>query len=69
MNIRKVIQRRIRHRSQGVDFVGDVNAVISANVGPSNEPRSRSEDAGETGSREEHRKEGGSEWPKSSTSS
>jgi hypothetical protein len=35
MNIRKIIDRRIRHSGDGVDVVGDVNAVISANV---NEP-------------------------------
>jgi hypothetical protein len=35
MNIRKVIQRRLRHESGGVDLAGGVNAVISANV---NEP-------------------------------
>jgi hypothetical protein len=35
MNIRKVIQRRIRHASDGVDVAGDVNAAVSANV---NEP-------------------------------
>jgi hypothetical protein len=33
MQIRKTIQRRIRGGSDGVDFVGDVNAAISANVG------------------------------------
>ena len=33
MQIRKVIQRRIRRRGGGVDFAGDVNAVVSANVG------------------------------------
>lgn len=33
MNIRKIINRRIRHEGDGVDVVGDVNAVISANVG------------------------------------
>jgi hypothetical protein len=33
MRIQKVIQRRIRRRSDAVDFVGDVNAAISANVG------------------------------------
>jgi hypothetical protein len=33
MQIRKVIQRRIRRTSDSVDFVGDVNAAISANVG------------------------------------
>ena len=33
MQIRKVIERRIRHRSGGIDVAGDVNAVVSANVG------------------------------------
>jgi hypothetical protein len=33
MQIRKLIQRRIRHSANGVHFVGDVNAAISANVG------------------------------------
>jgi hypothetical protein len=33
MKMRKVIQRRIRHRSPGVDLVSDINAVVSANVG------------------------------------
>ena len=33
MSIRKVIERRIRHRGNGVDIAGDVNAVVSANVG------------------------------------
>ena len=33
MNLRKVINRRIRRFGDGVDVVGDVNAVISANVG------------------------------------
>lgn len=37
MNIRKVIQRRIRHTGDGVDVAGDINAAISANV---NEPGS-----------------------------
>jgi hypothetical protein len=32
MQIRKVIQRRIRKSGGGVDFASDVNAVISANV-------------------------------------
>ena len=32
VNIRKVIQRRLRHRGEGVDVVGDVNAVIAANL-------------------------------------
>jgi hypothetical protein len=33
MRIQKVIQRRIRRTSDAIDFVGDVNAAISANVG------------------------------------
>ena len=33
MQIRKVIQRRIRRTAPGVDLIGDVNAAISANVG------------------------------------
>jgi hypothetical protein len=33
MQIRKMIQRRLRHSSEGLDFAGDVNAAISANVG------------------------------------
>lgn len=33
MQIRKIIKRRIRHSSNGVDFVGDVNAAIAGNVG------------------------------------
>jgi hypothetical protein len=33
MNLRKVIQRQIRRRAPGVDVAGDVNAVVSANVG------------------------------------
>ena len=33
MQIRKVIQRRIRRSGQGVDFAGDLNAAIAANVG------------------------------------
>jgi hypothetical protein len=32
VNIKKVIQRRIRHAGAGVNAVGDVNAVIAANV-------------------------------------
>jgi hypothetical protein len=38
MEIRKVIQRRIRSREGGVAFSGDLNAVVSANVGPPSEP-------------------------------
>lgn len=33
MNIRKIISKRIRHDKDGVQIAGDVNAVISANVG------------------------------------
>ena len=35
MQIRKIIQRRIRRSAGGVDFIGDVNAAISGNVGES----------------------------------
>jgi hypothetical protein len=35
MQIRKIIERRIRRNANGVDLVGDVNAAISANVGES----------------------------------
>jgi len=35
MNVRKLIQRRIRHSSSGVDIAGDINAVIAGNVGES----------------------------------
>jgi hypothetical protein len=35
MQIRKIIQRRLRHSSEGLDFAGDINAAISANVGES----------------------------------
>ncbi len=35
MNVRKIIQKRIRHDSDGVNVAGDVNAAIAANV---NEP-------------------------------
>jgi len=33
MQLRKVIQRRIRRTGEGVDLIGDVNAAISTNVG------------------------------------
>ena len=33
MNLRKIINRRIRHSDEGVHVVGDINAVISGNVG------------------------------------
>ena len=32
MNLRKVIDRRIRRKAAGLDLQGDVNAVIAANV-------------------------------------
>lgn len=32
MNVRKIIRRRIRQRSDGIDLAGDVNAVVAANV-------------------------------------
>jgi hypothetical protein len=35
VQIRKIIQRRIRRNTNGVDLIGDVNAAISANVGES----------------------------------
>lgn len=35
MNIRKIIQRNIRSKGGGVNAVGDVDAVVSANVGKS----------------------------------
>lgn len=33
MQIRKLIERRIRRSGRGVDFDADVNAVVAANVG------------------------------------
>jgi hypothetical protein len=33
VNIRKVINKRIRRTGGGVDVAGDINAVIAANVG------------------------------------
>lgn len=36
MKIKKIIQRRIRHAGKGVQVVGDVNAVIAANVNEGN---------------------------------
>jgi hypothetical protein len=35
VNLRKIISRRVRHHGDRVDVVGDVNAVIAANVGES----------------------------------
>jgi hypothetical protein len=36
VNIRKIIQRRIRHAGKGVNAVGDVSAVVAANVNEGN---------------------------------
>lgn len=33
MNVKKVIQERIRRRTQGLDVEADVNAAVAANVG------------------------------------
>ncbi len=33
MNVRKIIDKAVRHRSGGSEIVGDVNAVVAANVG------------------------------------
>jgi hypothetical protein len=33
VNIRKIIRKTIRHEGDGSQVAGDVNAVISANVG------------------------------------
>jgi len=32
MQLRKVIQRRLRHTAEGLDIAADVNAAIAANV-------------------------------------
>ena len=66
MNVRKLIQRRIRERRGGVDVVGDVNAAISANVaerGGSSHVSSRQtvvQRGGETTVRTKSATEGGS---------
>ena len=33
MRVAKIIRRRIRKSSDGVNFAGDINAAIAANVG------------------------------------
>jgi hypothetical protein len=33
VNFAKVVRRRIRKRTSGVDLAGDVNAVVASNVG------------------------------------
>jgi hypothetical protein len=56
MRIQKVIRRRIRRAFEGGDFVGDVNAAISANVGEkssSSSVSSRSNVSAQTGQRAE----------------
>jgi hypothetical protein len=62
VQIRKIIQRRIRGASDGLDFVGDVNAAIAANVGErssTNRVSSRSSvTAKSVGSDEEERGDG-----------
>ena len=60
MQIRKVIQRRIRHSGPGVDLVGDVNAAVSANVGErssTSHVSSRSTVSAISGEKEERRDE------------
>jgi hypothetical protein len=54
MEIRKVIQRRIRLQDGGVDFRGDLNAAISANVGRPGPPAEKPDDEG--GQMSEYRK-------------
>jgi len=61
VQIRKVIQRRIRRSGNGVDLVGDVNAAISANVGERNSVShvsSRSSVSSQSHPKEERRDEG-----------
>lgn len=61
MQIRKVIQRRIRHKAQGVDLIGDVNAAISANVGErasTSHVTGRSTVSAQSQAKEERRDEG-----------
>lgn len=69
MNIRKIIDRRIRHSRGGIDVVGDINAVISANVeehGSSSHVSSKQRvvhRSGETDDSESNTKEGGTRDP------
>ena len=61
MQFRKVIQRRIRRTGEGVDFIGDVNAAISANVGEqgsTSHVSSRSTVSSHSHRREERRDDG-----------
>jgi hypothetical protein len=53
VKLRKVIQRRIRRSASGVDFAGDLNAAISANVGE----RSAIAEVSSRGEKEERRGE------------
>jgi hypothetical protein len=48
MNVRRSIQKRIRHRSHGVNVAGDLSAAVSANV---NEPGSKKAVSSHTRSR------------------
>ena len=36
MNVRKIINKAIRHQGAGTEVAGDVNAVVAANVGEKN---------------------------------
>ena len=60
MRLNKIINRRIRERLGNVDFAGDVNAVVAANV---NEPSSttsvssRQTVVQRTGAKRGHRRE------------
>jgi hypothetical protein len=37
VNLRRIIEKHIRHSGEGVDVDADINAVIAANVGTSGE--------------------------------
>jgi hypothetical protein len=65
MNIRKIIERRIRHRTDGVDLDADVNAVIAANVGePGSVTSASNRQRVVHRSRSRARAEGGSDEPR-----
>jgi hypothetical protein len=44
MNLRRLVQGRIRQRSGGVDLVGDLNVVADVNVGGRHRVESRKVD-------------------------
>jgi hypothetical protein len=48
MNLRRIVQKRIPHRSHGVNVAGDLSAAVSANV---NEPGSKNAVSSHTRSR------------------